>query len=304
MIWVDSVLAVSASCSCCRCADVHGAARRRACGCPGTAGDQPDGFGVSNRPRVTMPMRSHSASGRHHDGSRTCVRRHAAHRVRRGRTVTAEPSSWRTRRVGAHDHGRSRPAQPGQASTPAARSASACSRSSTMITATVLPAQIGSLVYHRDCRQEANSCCHTGPKRLSTRDTRGYAGTGMTNMNTEHSLLAEHQHRPSCSPCRRARTPSRPARRPHRERRSPSPRSPRRMPLNRWGWVAGEFSGESSGHDGGGGPPRHGFVVFWSAFVVSDQASVAGEPAGWVGRAARCQQRAGPFPRGLPPNRT
>ena len=50
------------------------------------------------------------------------------------------------------------------------------------------------------------------PKRLSTRDTRGYSDTDMTNMNTEHSLLAEHQHRPSCSPCRRARPlPARPA---------------------------------------------------------------------------------------------
>lgn len=39
------------------------------------------------------------------------------------------------------------------------------------------------------------------------------------------------------------------------------------------------------------------------AFVVTGESAATDQPARWVGRAARCQLWAGPFPRGLPPKR-
>ena len=50
--------------------------------------------------------------GTQHAGSSTCVRRHAAHRARPGRTQARPPPGTRTLRARALAHGRSTPPQP------------------------------------------------------------------------------------------------------------------------------------------------------------------------------------------------
>lgn len=55
----------------------------------------------------------------------------------------------------------------------------------------------------------------------------------------------------------------------------------------------------------GCGEAKKAEVVAGVAFVSGAQTAVAGQPGGWVGRAARVPAVAGPFPSGLPPpNRT
>jgi hypothetical protein len=81
------------------------------------------------RPRSCRPTEAGTTTA-----GAPCVAPQPGQRARRGRTTRSGASSRRTRRRTAGDHGLSGPRQPGQVSRPAARSRSAWSALTTMIT--------------------------------------------------------------------------------------------------------------------------------------------------------------------------
>jgi hypothetical protein len=194
--------------------------------------------------------------GKHHVGSKTCALRHAAHRVRRGRTATTEPSSWRTRCP--------RPARPPRT----------VKHAGGQVGLGLLDVQHHD---HRDgvpLRRKALSTAMIakGPARVAplertavhTRQLHAGSATVTSSPNTQRGLPAGTAPRRSCSPSRRARTRSRAS-------QSSSPRTLSGTPHVLTASAARHSSAEEAGSGG----------CAWDASCTRPGCAGIGTVAGW-----------------------